>query len=503
MARGVEQPVRRGGETVTTARPRRHPGDLVLWAVVALFVAVVAPVVVRGAPLADDFTNCASTARMGFASTLGGSIERLGASRKAHLLEILVTGGVCHHAPFGLAIAVPLLLTIAIAFLLRSLLLDLGVPRTWANVGGALWLLAPLGTESALWPAALHVPLGIALAILAVRLHRHDRSVLAALTVAGAGLSVEQVLLALPIAVWMMTPPARRGRATIETIAVIAVLLAAFVVWPGNDPRLHVTLGERIAEVFHDPMFPLLFAGVGLGLQSIPLAVEWALPASVVVLAAGAFAGWRLVPHLAAFDARDGRPAAASDGVSPAAAWSPARVAVAGLVLLFALNIPVVLNVPHEGSPRLFAPSWLVIAACIAIAGASVGRERLRPWGAVAGVFVAGALLSLALTVWVRLESADFTAYAVDPVATGLPTGSTVAVCGVTRTVVHPAPRGAFQLHEFDYDWAARDAVEFYTGKRLSFVIAGGAGGGPCPAAGSVDRVVAFERLVSDWRSSG
>ncbi len=501
MARDVEQPVRACGEAVAAAGSRRHRADVVLWTVVALFLAVVAPVVVRGAPLADDFTNCVSTARMGFASALAGSIERLGASRKAHLLEIVVTGGVCGHAPFGLAIAVPLLFTIAIAFLLRSLLVDVGLPRAWANVGGALWLLAPLGTESALWPAALHVPLGIALAVMAVRLHRHDRPILAALAVAGAGLSVEQVLLALPVAVWMLTPPQRRRRATTETVAVIAVLAGAFLLWPGNDPRLHVTVGQRIAEVVHDPLFPLQFAGVGLGLQSIPLAVEWAFPVSVVALAASAYAGWRLAPYLARLDAGGARSGEGSGTDVPATGWRPRRVALAG-VLLMALNVPVLVNVPHEGSPRLFAPSWLVVSACVAIAGASVRRERLRTWGAVGGVFLVGAALSLALTVWVRVESADFTADAAERVAAGLPSGSTVAVCGVTRTVVAPAPRGAFQLHEFDYDWAARDAVEFYTGDRMSFVIAG-SGDRACPAPGSVDRVVSFERLVSGWRSDG
>jgi hypothetical protein len=472
--------------------------DVSLVVVVVLFLAIAAPVVVRGAPLADDFTNCVTVERSGFASALAGSIDRLGASRKAHLVEILLTGTVCGHAPFGIAIAVPLALTVATAFLLRGLLLDLGLSRTWADVGAALWLLAPLGTESALWPAALHVPLGIALAVLAVRLYRDDRPVLASLAVAGAGLSVEQVLLALPLAVWIFTPRPRARRAALQAVGVVAVLVVAFVAWPGSDPRLHVSLGARVAAMVHDPAFPFLFAGVGLGLQSIPLALAWAFPWSVALLALGVWAGWRLAP----FAGRDAAPGTRAGAVAAAERRlpRPAAAALAGLALLVALNIPFVLNVPHEGSPRLFAPSWLVLAACVAVAGGSVGRARLRIWGAVAGAFVAGALLSLSLSVWVRVESAGFMRYAAGRVAAGLPDGSRVAVCGVTRTVVRPAPRGSFALHEFDYDWAARDAVEFYTGTRLDFVIAGSMWDRPCPASAAVDRVVSFPSLVEGWR---
>jgi hypothetical protein len=480
-------------------RSRRHRADMALWVVVLVFVAIAAPVVVRGAPLADDFTNCVTTERSGFASALAGSIDRLGASRKAHLIEIVLTGGVCGHAPFGIAIAVPLVLTIAIAFLLRGLLVDIGVPRGWADVGGALWLLSPLGTESALWPAALHVPLGIALALLAVRLHRADRPLLAGLAVVGAGLSIEQVLLALPLAVWMTTPRPRTRRAVLQTAAIVAALVVAFVVWPGNDPRLHVTLGERIAAAVHDPLFPFRFVAVGVGLQSIPLAVAWAFPASIAALAAGGWLGSRIAAALGREDAPRERVA---DG-GPTRIPSPAAAGLGCLALVVALNVPVILNVPHEGSPRLFAPSWLVIAASVAIAGSSIRRDHLRAWGAIGGAFAAGALLSLALSVWVRVESADFTQYAAARVAAGLPGGSTVAVCGVTRTVVRPAPRGSFALHEFDYDWAARDAVEFYTGKHLTFVIAGTIWGNVCAEPSAVDRVVSFPRLVSDWWHGG
>ena len=185
---------------------RSRLGLVVLLIVAALFVAVSLPVVLRGAPLADDFVNCLEPQREGLASTLGASLERLGALRKAHLLEIVLTTETCQHLPFGFAIAVPLALTLAVAMLLRGLLRDLGTPGPWPEVAGALWLLQPLGTEAALWPAALHVPLGLALALGSLLLFRRGRTVSATVAAAAALLSVEQLILALPLAAWLVTP---------------------------------------------------------------------------------------------------------------------------------------------------------------------------------------------------------------------------------------------------------------------------------------------------------
>jgi hypothetical protein len=500
MARGgervdpdVREPVTAGPVAERPPARRLAPGTALLLVVLALFLAVALPVLVRGAPLADDFTNCVDTQRLGFARAFGDSIDRLGVSRKAHLLEILVTGGVCGRLPFGYAIAVPLALTVAVAFLLRGLLRDVGAPAPWPDVAAALWLLAPLGTESALWPAALHVPLGLALALLAIRLYRSGRPVVASLAAIGAGLSAEQVLLALPVAVWLLTPAERRRRSTLATLAVVVALLAAFIAWPGSDPRLHVTLAERLSGAVHDPAFPFLFAAVGLGLQSIPLAVVWAFPSSVALLVAGAGLGWWIAPRLAPLRPAPGGPAA--PGVL--------ACALGGLAVLVAADVPIVFSVPHQGSPRLFAPSWLVLAAVAGLAGPSIPPARLRVWGAAAAAFAVGALLSLALSAWVRIESADFSEYALRRIAAEVPDGSVVGVCGVTRTVVDPAPRGAFALHELVYDWSARDALEHYTGERVSFVLAGRLWDRPCPSRRTVDRVFSFPRLVSGWRRGG
>jgi hypothetical protein len=62
--------------------------------------------------------------------------------------------------------------------------------------------------------------------------------------------------------------------------------------------------------------------------------------------------------------------------------------------------------------------------------------------------------------------------------------------------VVEPAPRGAFAVHEFIYDWAAADALAFYTGRHVQFRLAGTLWAQPCPAPGEVDLVVPFDELL-------
>lgn len=480
---------------VTPAGRMERPGParegMVVFAVVAvLFVAISLPVVLRGAPLADDFVNCLEPQRIGLGSTLADSFDRLGALRRAHLAEIVITTEVCQHLPFGVAIAVPLVLTLAVAVLLRGLLRDLGTPQPWPELGGALWLLQPLGAETALWPAAMHVTMGLALAIAAIRLQRAGRHGWGSLAVIGAGLSVEQVLLALPLAVWLTAPAERRRRAVGVTTAVIVLLLIAFVVWPGNDPRLQASLSERIGGALGDPGFLLRFPAVGLGLQSIPLAVLWAFPVSALILVGGGFLGSRVGPALLE--------------EAELSAWDPRRTLLAGLGLIAALNVPVLLNVPHQGSPRLFAPTWLAISAIVVTVGSLVHRRRLRLWGAAAGLFAAGAALSLALSVWVRLESASFVESASKQIAAEVPDNAVVAVCGIERTVVQPAPRGAFGIHEFVYDWAAREALQYYTGTRAEFLLSGELWDDrPCPGPGEADRVISFSDLLAGWRGDG
>ena len=410
----------------------------------------------------------------------------LASVRPARFLEILLTTGVCRSLPFGVAILVPMLLTLAVALLVRSLLRDLDTPAPWPDIGGALWLLQPLGTEAALWPAALHVPLGLVLALVAVRLYRRGLFGWAALATLGAMLCVEQAILALPVAAWLVARRRAGRRAVVTAGAVAIVALLAFARWPGADPRLRVGLIDRIIALPTDLTFYAGFPVVGLGLHSIPLAVWWALPWSVFVLVSGAALGvWgaRRLPS--------GRGVAARNTV---------RSITAVAVLIIAANAPVVLSLPRQGSPRVFAPTWLILVVCCAVIAASIRWRHPAILGAAGGIYAAGAVLSLALSVSVRLASADFNERSARLIGARVRNGAEVAICGVRRTVTTPAPRGAFAVHEFAYDWAAPRALSYYTGKQATFHLAGELWDRPCPTASEVDVILAFDDLLGQTR---
>jgi len=175
---------------------------------------------------------------------------------------------------------------------------------------------------------------------------------------------------------------------------------------------------------------------------------------------------------------------------------------IVGLGLVAAVNIPVVFAVPHQGSPRLFAPTWLVISGMVGLIGPLLPWRRFRSWGAVAGIMGAGALLSMAFSVWVRLETASFTESASRQIAKTVPNGAVVAVCGISRTVVQPAPRGAFAIHEFLDEGTAQHSLYYYAKRRARFVLAGEVWTDrSCPHTDDVDRVMAFSDLLMRWRN--
>jgi hypothetical protein len=121
--------------------------------------------------------------------------------------------------------------------------------------------------------------------------------------------------------------------------------------------------------------------------------------------------------------------------------------------------------------------------------------RRPQLLGTALGLFVGGAVLSLALSVSVRVHTADFNEAAVRLLAERIPDGGVVAVCDVPRTAVTPAPRGAFAVHELIYDWAAREALYYYTGRNAQFRLAGPLWGTRCPELAGADLVVRFEEL--------
>jgi hypothetical protein len=218
---------------------------------------------------------------------------------------------------------------------------------------------------------------------------------------------------------------------------------------------------------------------VGLGLHSIPLAIWWALPWSIAVLLLGVAAGAMAGPHMAS-----------ATQVSDRRSIGRALLAVTAIIVL--TNAVVVLAVPQQGSPRVFAPTWLVLAMAAAGGAASVRWHQPRLIGAAGGLFAAGALLSLMFSVSVRLKSADFTERATGVIAARVPDGGRVAVCQVRRTVVPLAPRGAFAVHEFLYEWAAERALRYYTARRATVLVSGE----PCPRVSNVDAIISFDELL-------
>jgi hypothetical protein len=459
-------------------------GGVIFGAAAIAFIGIAIPLIWRGAPLADDFNNCLAPAELGLGGFIRASWQQLGAIRPARILEILLTAGVCRSLPFGVAIAVPLALTMTVALVGRALLRELGLPSMWANVGGALWLLQPLGTEAGLWPAALHVPLGLALALQALRLYHRGRLAWAAVANLSAALCTEQVICALPLAAALVAAGGERRRAAVVSSVVGALVVASFMLWPGANPRLSAGVIERIGGLTVNPAFYVGYPAVGLGLHSIPLAVRWAWPWDVVLLAAAAAIGWRIGPRVV-------------HSAPPITAYRRRSVLFAAAALVVLANLVVVFAVPQQGSPRVFAPTWLILALTAALAGASIRWRRPRLLGTSATLFAAGAVLSLMFSVSVRLESAEFTSRAAPLVAARVAEGGRIAICNVRRTVVEPAPRGAFAVHEFIDQWAAERALQYYTGRHATIYLAGDLWPHPCPPVADVDAVIGFDDMLA------
>jgi hypothetical protein len=473
-------------EPSLTDRGRRlaAAAPIVLVAASILFVAVTLPAVVGGGPLADDYYNCLRPTEIGYDGFVGESARRLGVVRPARFVEIFTIGSLCQQVPFGVVILVPLAITVFVAFSIRGLLRDVSVPGIWADVGGAIWLLHPVGAESALWPSALHVNLGLAAALWALRWYRRERYVLATVGALVAFLSVEQSVLALPLAAWMVSEGEGRRRSAIVCAAAAGAVTVAYVLWPGTDPRAAMPLTDRLAAIADDPLWYVKFPAAGLGLHSIPLAIGWAFPVSVLLIGAGAWLGIAARPRLATGDPPPGLDRG-----------SLARWALGIAVLLVLVNLPLMAQKGLD--PRTFTPTWLLLAVLVPLFATRVWMPRSSwAWG-LGGALAAACVLSIALSVWVRSTNAGFTEASAQYIAERTSDGDLVVVCGVERSAVRPAPVGSYALNEFVYDWAAEYALLYHTGRQARFRVAGPLLGTDCPEGADADLVVGFHELLT------
>lgn len=452
-----------------------------LLAVVSAGFAVLAvPVLGRAAPLLDDHFVCARVAEMGLVRHLVDEhLPFRGIVRPIHMLEISWIGALCGSVPFWVLILPGLGLTIWVAWALRGLLRDLGLASPWPEVAGVVWLLQPLGFEAALWPSAVHLPLGLGLALVSLRRFRAGR-VTAGVVLAVLAYLCNEVMFVLPLLVWLATPTPQRRRATAWTVAPAVLVLALYAVWPGSSARTAVGLTDRIVNVFRDPRFYLRFPVIGLGLHSIPSATVWAFPGSLLALLAGAAAGAVGWPRLL-----DGSPVRPRGDVM--------RWLAVAVVLVVLVNLPSLSVAPRDDSPRIFTPTWLLVSGLVAYAGAHTHWRRPLLGGAVAGLLAAGAVLSLALSAAVRADNVEFARRALSTIAERTDEGDVVAVCD-TPFKQHPdAPAGAFALHDFqpDYELASL-ALRYHTGRSADIRVAAP---GPCPATQVADLVLTFDEL--------
>ena len=451
--------------------------------IVVAFACVTLPVILKGAPLLDDYYNCIAPNERGLGTVLAEVYDNLELVRPAHYVEVALTAGVCRVTSFSIMILVPWALTIGVAFAIRGLLGDLGVAQPWRDIGASIWLLQPLGTEAALWPAALHIPLGIGFAVLAARAFFRNRMITGTLLGLAACLSVEQAILVMPV-IACLTPQSARKRAVAATATLAVGILILFAMFPGESHYTDVSLADRISNAFTDLDYYVVLPATAFGAHSIPLAIGWAFPISAAVLVAGIWLGW-------AAGARSALGSQVHRGVTTRGLW----IAAALLVLA---NIPVAVS-HHPDSPRVFTPTWALIAVGAAIWASRVRWTRTRLWGGVAGALVAASLLSLSLSSWVRVRSATLSEVAHRDIASQAPDGAVVAVCDIERTMVSPAPTGDFALHDFFA--FTEDAYTYYTGEHATFRKGGRYWEAPCPDISGTDVVVSFSEITTS--SSG
>lgn len=473
----------RGPSLISPRRGRYGASHRLLVGASVVFVALAFPVVMAGAPLLDDFVACVRVPRVGVADFLiGEHLPYRGVVRPMNMMEPALLAMTCPRVAFPILILPGAALTLWVGWALRGLLRDLGAPDTWAAIAGAMWLLQPLGFEAALWPSAIHVPLGLALVVVGLRRFAAERVASGALFGSVAYLCTE-VMFVMPALVWLVTPPPRRRHATLVMLAITVVVLVMYSIVPGTSPRTAVSLTDRILNIARDPDFYVRFPVIGLGVYSIPLGALWAFPVSLAVIAAGMVLGARAVgppdPTAAAVDRR------------AALGWL-----LIGAVLVALVNVPSLSVAPRDDSPRIFTPTWLLLSAFVGFVGPHVRVLRTRIAGAVGGGLAAGAALSMALSAAVRVEHARFSESAAAVLAEEAAGADTVVICNTRLKVARHAPPGAFALHDIQPNSEIPTlSVDYYTGQTLE-VEARQAG--DCPSAEAADLVLDFEQLRAE-----
>jgi hypothetical protein len=157
------------------------------------------------------------------------------------------------------------------------LLRDLGVPALWSDIGGALWLLQPLGTEAGLWPPRFMCRSARSRVVAPCRLYHRGRLGWGAAANLAAALSVEQIILPLPFVAWLVAAPTQRRRAA--AVSAVIGLLSSPRSLCGQEPirGCDQQALERLAGLIANPTFYVGYPAVGLGLHSIPLAIVWGI----------------------------------------------------------------------------------------------------------------------------------------------------------------------------------------------------------------------------------
>jgi hypothetical protein len=447
-----------------TAGPRARP---LLWAATVLLLVASVPVLLGGGPHFDDFPRCVWPREAGFERYFASNTDPGGAVRAAKHLETGLLWTMCGRAPFGLAVLVPLSLTIAAGHLLAGLLGDLRVRRPWPEIAGAAWLLWPVGGEAAWWPSALHVPFGLVFALVALRLVHRRRWLLVALATVVSIMGLEPAIFALPLAAVLVAAPRDRLRAAATVGSVAVLMLAVYAAFPGDDVRTaQAPVLERVSNLTVDLGWLVRYPVKASGVPAVPLVVAWTLPVGVVVAGLGALAG-----HRARRWAR-ARPEGGEEGVGGADRWRVLGVAAAALLGLAALaNLPMMSTVPRVEAPRTFATTWMVLVALVAWAAGrgAFGRWRWAP--AVLGAVAACSALTLAFQASTRAHTTAHEEELAVAIAERTSDGDRVALCDVPVTAVEPALRWTpYSQHSYTADYATLPALIFYAERELASV---------------------------------